>query len=93
MKNLRKFNESVESTRVLIIGDGDFCAIDFKKEYSGTKVSDIINNIEKYESDDWELSVRTFGSVDPKFVNFIRDEIQDYDQSKDKNFYFEYETI
>lgn len=95
MRYLRKFNESNENpvTRVLLVGGEDYSALSFEKANKGVLVSDIIDNIEEYESDEWELSVHEFGDIDPKFVKFIKKNIQDYEMSKDINFYLETEKI
>lgn len=88
------FESSQGGTKVLFVtGDDDYHSLSFEQEYSGTKVSDIINNIEKYKSDEWELKVFSFNEVDINFVKFIRQNIQDYDDSKHKNFYLESEII
>ena len=87
----------MSKTKVLLVsGDGDFCANSFEAEYAGTKVKDIIDNPEKYASEDeeWELEVMEFeGPIDPKFVKFIKRNIQDYDQSKTTNFFIEGDVI
>lgn len=80
-------------TRVLLVSGEDYSALSFEKANSGTLVSDIIDNIQDYESDEWELSVHEFGEIDPKFVKFIKNNIQDYDMSKDTNFYLETEKL
>ena len=103
MKYLKKFNEEIgemenetpttTGTRVLLVSGEDYSALSFEKANAGALVSDIIDNIEKYESDEWELSVHEFGEIDPKFVKFIKNNIQDYDMSKDTNFYLENEKL
>lgn len=97
-KYLQTVNENSEDkfakTRVLLVtGGDDYHALRFEENYSGTPVVDIINNISEYESDEWELKTFTFGSIDPKFILFIRNKIQDYDDSKTKNFYIEGDII
>ena len=88
---IKKFNDS---TKVLLVTSGDdYAALNFENKYSGSKVSDIIENLSKYEGDDWELSVFEFGHIDPKFVSFIKNKIQGYDQSKNTNFYLDIQTI
>lgn len=83
----------MSKTKVLLVsGDGDFAATSFESQFSGTKVKDIIDNLDKYASEDeeWELEVKEFdGPIDPKFVKFIKSRIQDYDQSKNINFFIE----
>ncbi len=103
MQHLKKFNEgkkekdkkkSQEVTKVLLVtGGDDYHAQSFEDEYGGTSVSEIIENLSKYESDEWDLEVFTFGQVDPKFVEFIKEHIQDYDQSKTTNFYLDTDEI
>jgi hypothetical protein len=103
MKNLKRFNEEIGDSnyfknnrrgiRVLFVSGDDYSALSFEKANPGVLVSDIIDNIENYESDEWELSVHQFDEIDPKFVDFIKDNIQDYDMSKDTNFYLETEKI
>lgn len=87
--------------KVLLITGEDFSASSFENKFKGTKVSDIINNLSNYDYEGdpedseeyWELSALNFGDIDPEFVKFIRQDIQDYDMSKDTNFYLETETI
>ena len=42
-----------------------------------------------YEDEDCQFEYRAhkFGDVDPDFVEFIRNKVQDYDDSKSNNFY------
>jgi len=87
----------MKKTRVLFIdGPGDFSAINFESAHGGTPVKDILDDIEKYESDDeeWYLKALEFeGDIDPKFIKFIKSDIQDYDESKNKNFFLESDVI
>jgi len=97
VKHLNKFNESSNQvTKVLLVtGEDDFHANSFENKYGGTSVSDIIDNLSQYESldEEWELEVHTFGAIDPKFVKFIKSRIQDYDDSKNTNFYLDTDII
>lgn len=82
----------MKKTRVLLVsGDDDFAALKFENEHGGAKVKDIIDNLDKYVSPDeeWKLEVFEFGDIDPKFAKFVREHIQDYDDSKNKEFYLE----
>lgn len=87
----------MSKTKVLLVsGEGDFAVISFENAHGGTKVKDIVDNVEKYASEDeeWELEVKEFdGPIDPKFVRFIKTQIQDYDQSKNVTFFIESETL
>lgn len=87
----------MSTTKVLLVsGEGDFSVISFENAHGGTKIKDIIDNIEQYASEDeeWSLEVREFdGEIDQKFVKFIKSEIQDYDQSKNTTFFIESEVL
>lgn len=91
LSKISEFNSSkADVNRVLLVtGVDDYHASSFEREYGGTPVKDILDNLSDYESDDWELKVYEFGSIDPEFVQFIKDNIQDYDHSKTTNFYLE----
>jgi hypothetical protein len=80
---------------ILIHGDGDYSATEFENEHGGTPVIDIINNPDQYKSEDelWEIDVIEVGEVDQRFVDFIRNHIEDYDYSKHKTFYLENENV
>lgn len=96
MKHLKSINENINnSERVLFVksNDGDYGALMFEDEYSGTSVSTIMDNLSNYEGEDWIIEVFEFGSIDRDFVKFIRDNIQDYDASKHENFYLEGDVI
>lgn len=81
-------------TKVLFVTvEDDYHALSFENKYGGTPVKDIIENLSNYESDEWDLKVYTFKSIDPKFVEFIKSNIQDYDDSKSTNFYLDTDTI
>jgi len=87
----------MSKTKVLLVsGDGDFSVISFENAHGGTKIKDIIDNLDNYASEDeeWNLEVREFdGPIDPKFVRFIKLQIQDYDQSKNTTFFIESEIV
>lgn len=86
--------------KVLKISGGDFAVLHFQEEYSGVAVSSIIDNVEDYsvensdnEDAEWELSVFELGEVSEEFVKFIREDIQEYNSSKDVGFYLETEIV
>lgn len=81
---------------ILIHGDGDYAASEFENEHGGKPVIDIINNPELFQSEDelWEIDiVELDDAYFPIFVKFIREHIEDYDYSKHKTFYLEYENV
>lgn len=83
-------------TRVLLVTGDDFAVINFESAHGGTSVKDILDDLEKYnsEDDEWEFKVLEFeGEIDPKFVEFIKSDIQDYDHSKHTNFFLETDII
>lgn len=81
-------------TRVLLVtGGDDFHANSFEQAHGNKTVKEILDNIKDYESDEWELIVKEFDCIDPKFVKFIKQYIQDYDHSKTTNFYIEGDKI
>lgn len=91
---------NTSKTRVLYVGagNGDYSMMLFEEKYDGTPVIDIINDIEYYKSTkedegSWELKTFEYDQVDPKFVEFVRDRIQDYDDSKHHGFYLQNETV
>ncbi len=79
---------------LLVDSNDDFGATHFENEYGGVKVIDIINNIDEYRDEDYyDLTVYEFTDIDPTFVKFIKTYIQDYDDSKNINFYLETDII
>lgn len=81
--------------KVLKVGGEDYSAIEFENQHGGVLVSDVINNLEDYQSPDgeWELNVFEVGEVSKEFVQFVRTHVEDYDDSKSETFYMENETI
>lgn len=82
-------------------GYGDFSAVHFENQHGGTSVDEIIANPDKFlpteendEYEQWNLKVHEFeGTVDSKFLDFVRIEMISYDDSKHKTFYVEGETV
>ena len=76
--------------KILIIsGDGDYAACAF--EESGMTVEEAAKKVEAGEelSEDGEFEGRVleFGEVDPKFVEWVKNEVVDYDDGKHTAFY------
>lgn len=87
---------------IYVSGDGDFSAIHFEQKFSGQLVSNIIKEIfnnssiftfENEEGDKITCKLFNYTDIDSRFIEFIRNSMLDYDNSKHKNFYFEDETI
>ena len=81
--------------KLLLVNGDDYSALQF--ESSIYTVEEIIGLIEdkneerleeiKNELGYTDFQLFEFGEVDPKFIRFVRDNIQDYDTSKSENFY------
>lgn len=81
-------------TKVLLVsGDEAYSALTF--ESAGLNVSEVFEETleaggtQVIEIDGQEIILRTyvFGDVDPAFILFIKNHIQDYDESKSTEFY------
>ena len=81
---------------IYISGQSDFSAIDMEESgelKSLTKAlvtaniltNGLVNEIES--SDESTVKLLEFGEVDKEFIKFVRDEIVDYDLSKQSDFY------
>lgn len=92
--------------KAIYISEGDYASNNFENAFGGILVSDIIKNPSlftleehggKYVPNDeyeyWKLSVMEVGETSPEFLNFVRKNIQDYDDSKHRNFWMENEVV
>ena len=81
---------------IYISGQSDFSAIDMEESgelKSLTKAlvtaniltNGLVNEIESYDGS--IVKLLEFGEVDKEFIKFVRDEIVDYDLSKQSDFY------
>lgn len=84
--------------RILLVEGDDYAASFFNE--SGLNPIDVANSIPLGTSEDLAINIpyvsenieitchhMEFGPVDPKFIEFIRDRMIDYDYSKSVNFY------
>lgn len=89
---------------IYVTSGGDYGAAAFTDNHKRQTVASIIERIESGENldkdfdeeayeDEYTVEVMTFADVDPLFVEFIRNVIQDYDDSKNHNFWLETETV
>lgn len=87
--------------KILKVSGDDYATLKFSKKHNGKLVIDIVDDIEKYESDDgddgfWELEVLEFKGdvkdIDQNLLKWIKSEI-DYDNYKHQFYYFDNETI
>ncbi len=83
---------------IYVYGD-DFAALEFENQFNGKLTKDVIDEmipepfVGSHEFDDFSIRLYEFDEIDPQFIEFIRRHIQDHDQSKNENFYFEDEII
>jgi hypothetical protein len=71
-------------------GDDDYGAMTFEDDFGGIEKLKAMSEGKipcEDEDGEWRVTFHDFGEVDPKFVDWIKLEIQDYDDSKHKNFY------
>ena len=85
-------------TKVLeVFGDADYSVISFEDAVSSGKV-DKLELFEKalkegksrtFEDDDtyFEYQAHEFGAIDPAFIEFIHNDIEDYDMAKHHTFF------
>ena len=82
--------------KLIYVSGDDYAALEFENYFKGKNVEEIIGrfiiNDEEHDGD-FEIKLFEFDEIDPKFIKFIRNEIQDYDDSKHSNFYCEGEII
>lgn len=81
-------------SKVLKVTGDDFAALQFEQQYEAKKVcQDLIDNdsefieLEDKEGGVIEVSLYEFKTIDPKFVDFIKNDILDYDNQKTTSFY------
>lgn len=76
---------------IYVSGDA-YSALEFERYFSGQSVKSIIERFldgnEEHDGD-FEMEFYEFEYIDPEFIDFVRNQIQDYDDSKHSNFYFE----
>ena len=81
---------------------GDYDAIDFTRQYAPLKASELIQRVEGGETfnvtdGDFEMEFKIINipesTVSPELKNFIRNEVQDYEDSKSSEYWFEDEII
>lgn len=84
-----------------VFGDGDYGATHFENQHGGTPVNEIIANINNYlpteendQYEQWTLAVKEFDvNVNKEFIDFIKNEMIDYENSKHITFYAEGDTV
>ena len=78
----------MEKTKILYIyGDDDFGAMIAQDEFNLQQIADDMKIGEKKEiSDGIYIKLMEFDKIDPDFLDFLREEMIDYDDSKHTNY-------
>jgi len=81
-------------SKVLKVTGDDFAALQFEQQFDIKKVyQDLIDNdsefieLEDKDGEIIEVSLYEFTNIDPKFVDFIKNDILDHDEQKTTSFY------
>jgi len=80
-------NERIFMKFIYVTGPDDFGAVSFSEKY-GNQLQDACDKLEKGETlldDDgteFECEVIEFGDIDSEFISFVRNNLMDYDYSK-----------
>jgi hypothetical protein len=79
-------------THILYVSGSDYAATKFDNLYDNrTKASIcktmIAKGICSLERDDFTIDLMSYGEVDSSFISFVREHLQDYDDSKHRDFY------
>jgi hypothetical protein len=76
----------------LFVKGDDYSALNFEQNFNAQQVyDDMVSKGEKrvsFESDEYYIDVyiKEFDDIDPEFIDFVRNEIHDYDSSKHYDF-------
>lgn len=83
-------------TKILeIFGDGDYCVVSFEDaDAAGAIIKPLLfvqaedGKTHTFEQDGYyfEYKAHEFGDIDPDFIQFIKNEIEDYDIAKSHSF-------
>lgn len=93
-EEMLKFQEQNNSKFLYVSGD-DFSALFFEDWVINNKLSfEEASNLNIIEDDEGyaEIELKSVGEVCPSFIEFVKD-IQDYEDSKNQNFYFPNDKI
>lgn len=81
--------------KVLFVKGDDYSALEFEESnYTVEEIAQLIESKDEEKLENIreefgyiEFQLFEFGEVDSKFIDFVRNKIQDYDISKAENFY------
>ncbi len=89
--------------KMIYVSGDEYASLEFEQRHVGQSISEFIKNFFDENKTEIAYSFLTdrnteiivdcelfnFGEIDPKFIQFVRKTVQDYDDSKHSNFYFE----
>lgn len=78
--------------KILWITGDDFSASAFEEHHTVEEIASQLTvgaGTRSFEKEEYyfEAKLLEFGDVDPKFIEFVHEKVQDHDQKKDCNFY------
>ena len=82
--------------KAIFVTGEDYSAVHFEDYVREHKLSfSEAYNLGTVENDEYffEVETKEFGHICPEFLDFVLCDIQDYEDSKDKNFYFSNDEI
>ncbi len=86
----------MKKTVILLVGGDDYSALQFEESNKTVDcaIEMVRRGVECLDRDFYaNLTLKEFdGHLSQEFINFVRNEVQDYDHSKHKNFYVKYEN-
>jgi len=74
---------------LLVSGENDYAASSFEEMMTVPEAVKILEDGSEWIDEEEGITgkIFEFGEVDPKFIGFVRDRVQDYDDAKHYNFY------
>ena len=88
---------------LIVKSNGDYGALNFNNNWSCTPVIDVINNQSnylpternKFDGEEWYFEVKEFEDVTitAEFIEFLKNQILDYDYQKHEQIYAEFEKV
>ncbi len=93
--------------KMIYVSGDDYASLEFSNAHKDEQVSNFIETFfsegetsieyvflgDNHDEVTVSIDCYDFGEIDPKFNSFVRNNVQDYDDSKHSNFYFEADTL
>jgi len=73
----------------LYVSGVDYSALDFSRDYNAQEVYEemIKKGLTQNTVDDIDITIKEFGEIDDKFIEFMKDYLCDYDQLSDADIF------